>query len=361
MRYARTLEFKRQVVLDALTRIGGLEAPEVLETLGCDHPDRTRNKAEYPIGTREGRAVIGAYAHGSRNVIPLTDCLLQSEGSVRALKWFSKRLESLRCASHLKTLVTRTNRAGELMLILCADAPIQAELSRLSPALTADLPELKSLWMCQMNRRPAHALDGRCVKLAGEDVLHETLMGLDFTISPQSFFQVNPIQTEKLYATALKAAGIEPGCNLNVLDAYCGAGTITLSAARHARFATGIEIVPPAIADAKRNAQQNHLSDRVRFICADAAREIPRLLAQGPRFDAAILDPPRKGADAALLDALCASKIPTIAYVSCNPATLARDVKHLCSQGYLMEWARPVDMFPWTGHVETVVSMSYNI
>ena len=358
IRYSRALALKQQVVRDALTRIGGLEAPLVRPALGCEAPDRTRNKAEYPVAIQDGRAVIGAFARGSHSVIPLTDCLLQREESAEALRWFAANLDDLTCAPHLKYLVTRVNQSGEMMLVLCADAPVLSELQRLSPALSGALPSLKSLWLCHLNRRPAHALDGRCTRVSGSESLPETLMGLRFTISPQSFFQVNPKQTEKLYEFALKAAGVSPGCDMKVLDAYCGAGTITLAAARWARHVTGIEIVPPAIADAKRNAHRNGLEDRVSFICADAATEIPRLLARGERFDAAILDPPRKGADAALLDAIAAAEIPTLSYVSCNPATLARDVRRLRDKGYRLEWAQPVDMFPWTGHVETVALMS---
>ena len=358
MRYGRTLELKRRVVLEALERIGGVESPNVLETLGCDAPDRTRNKAEYPIALQEGRMVIGTFAGNSRCVVSIADCLLQRRESVRAFQWLSARLDSLGCARHLKYLVTRVNRAGDLMLVFCADAPIQAEIQKLSPALRADLPELKSLWLCLLNRRPTHAMDGQCIKLWGADALSEMLMGLEFTISPQSFFQVNPVQTERLYAAALDAAGIRPNCGLNVLDAYCGAGTITLAASRWAHFVTGIEIVSPAIDDAKRNAARNGLLDRSRFICGDAAVEIPRLLARGERFDAVILDPPRKGADEKLLDAVASAGIPVISYVSCNPATLARDVKRLTAAGYRLEWAQPVDMFPWTGHIETVVLMS---
>ena len=358
IRYERTLALKRQIVADALRRIGGIESPEVLETIGCDAPERCRNKAEYPIAMQDGRPVIGMHEAASSRVVPIDDCLLQAPQSARALRWFAERLPALSCAGHLKYLVTRVNRAGELMLVICGDAPVQSEILGLLKALQAALPALDSLWFCQLNRRAAHALDGRCVKLWGADALDETLLGLEFDISPQSFFQVNPAQTEKLYAAALDAAGVAPGCGLNVLDAYCGAGTITLAAARHARRATGIEIVAPAVDDAKQNALRNGLADNTRFFCADAAREIPRLLARGERFDAAILDPPRKGCDAALLRALIDARIPTLACVSCNPATLARDVKLLAAGGYQLRWARPVDMFPWTGHVETVVKLT---
>lgn len=358
MRYERTLALKRQIVRDALSRVGGVAAPNVLDTLGCEVPERYRNKAEYPIVWQDGQPVIGTHATGSNRIVPIDDCLLQTESSVRALRWLAERLGTLPCARQLKGLVTRVNRRGELMLVLCADAPIQGELSALTEPLIETLPELKSLWFCHLNRRPTHALDGRCARLWGADALTETLLGLEFEVSPQSFFQVNPVQTEKLYAKALEAAGVIPGCGLNVLDAYCGAGTISLAAARHAETVTGVEIVPPAIEDAERNARRNGLSGKARFICADAAKAIPRLMAHGERFDAAILDPPRKGCDAALLSALVSSKIPTLAYVSCNPATLARDVKLLTADGYRLEWAQPVDMFAWTGHVETVVSLS---
>ena len=358
MRYRRTLEMKRQRVVDALARIGGVEEPVVFETLGCVEPDRTRNKAEYPIGRLDGRVAIGAYAGESRRIVPIDDCLSQHALSAEALRWLAKRLESLPCAARLRFLVTRVNRAGEMMLILCGDAPILSDMERLSPALSAALPTVKSFFYCQLNRRPAHALDGRCTRLFGAETLSETLNGLRFEISPQSFFQVNTPQAEALYAKALEAAEIRPACGKRVLDAYCGAGTITLSAARWAEFALGIEIVPPAIENAKRNASINGLSGRARFICGDAAREIPRLLSRGERFDAAILDPPRKGADEALLDAIARASIPVVSYVSCNSATLARDVKRLGESGYRLEWAQPVDMFPWTAGIEVAARLT---
>ena len=143
-----------------------------------------------------------------------------------------------------------------------------------------------------------------------------------------------------------------------MLDAYCGVGTIALAAARRARDVLGVEIVAPAVADAVQNARRNGMDGRAHFVCADAASEIPRRIARGERFDAVILDPPRKGADEKLLRALLLAAPPRIVYVSCDPATLARDVRILCEGGYQFDWAQPVDMFPWTGHVETVVLLS---
>lgn len=353
MRYERTLQLKRQTVYDALKRIGGLEDPEVRETLGCDAPDRTRNKAEYPIALQDGEMIIGAFERGGRHVVPLTDCLLQSEASVEILKDVAGHLKDWPFARRLKFLVTRVNHLGEAMAILCGDAPIAAEIARHSPAL----PQVKSLWYCQLNRRFTHALDGSCTLIRGDRTLTTRLFDLSFELSPQSFFQVNRRQTEALYRQALDAASIHPGCGIRLLDAYCGAGTITLSAARYVDSAVGIEIVPPAIENAKRNATLNGLHN-ARFICGDAAREIPRLLDRGQRFDAAILDPPRKGAEDRLLEALACAGIPVVTYVSCNPATLARDVKLLCARGYRFEYAQPVDMFPWTGHVESIVKLT---
>ena len=359
MSYAETLRCKRQRVADALSRIGGLEAPVVRETIGCTDPERTRNKAEFPIGRDEdGRPIIGAYAAGSRSIIPLTDCLLQGELAAGALRWFSENLSGMRCADHLTCLVTRVNQRGRLMLTLCADAPILSDVRALVPRLTQALPELESLYLLKQNRRPAHALDGVCTHIWGAKTLEEELMGLTFALSPQSFFQVNSRQTERLYQCALEAAGLSDGCSARVLDAYCGVGTITLAAARLCAHAVGVEIVPPAIADARENARRNGLSEKTRFICADAGEEIPRLIARGERFDAAILDPPRKGAEEKLLNALIQAAPVRIAYVSCNPSTLARDAKILYQGGYQLEWAQPVDMFPWSGHVETVCLLS---
>lgn len=358
MKYEYSLQLKRQKVKDALARIGGVENANVLETIGCEEPNRSRNKAEYAVEMRGGEAVIGCFGAKSRRVVRVQDCLLQKEESVRLLNWMQKNLGDYGCAGRVKTIVTRVNRRGEMCAVLSADAPVQVELGRMAQRLTAELPEVKSLYLCKLKNRPAHALDGVCSRIAGEETMLDNLLGLEFELSPQSFLQVNPPQAEKLYLKALEAAGLEQGGKKRVLDAYCGAGTITLAAARLAEHALGVEIVAPAIANAKKNALRNGLAERADFVCADAAREIPKRIAAGEHFDAAILDPPRKGADAALLHALADAGIERIAYVSCDPATLARDVKLLSERGYFLNWAQPVDMFPWTEHVEVACQLS---
>ena len=357
MNYASTLRLKRQRVYDALSRIGGVQEPLVFDTIGCAEPERSRNKAEYAVEMKNGALKIGCFAAKSHRVIPVEDCLLQKRESIRLLNWMQANLAGYGCASRVRYLVTRVNRVGDMTVVISADAPVQGEVKRMAEKLMKALPEIKSLYFCKLKMRPSHALDGECLHISGERTMSDTLLGLEFELSPQSFFQVNPVQAEALYRKALEAAGLNQKQDVRILDAYCGAGTITLSAARCAQHALGVEIVPPAIENAKKNARRNGMENKARFICGDAAREIPRLISAGEHFDAVILDPPRKGADAALLNALADVKIPVVSYVSCNPSTLARDVKILCERGYRLEWAQPVDMFPWTEHVETAVRL----
>ncbi|MBQ8507379.1 MAG: 23S rRNA (uracil(1939)-C(5))-methyltransferase RlmD [Clostridia bacterium] len=360
MNYQASLRLKRQRVYDALQRIGGVENPLVGAAIGCENPERCRNKAEYAVSFRDGRLLIGSFEAKSRRIVPLKDCMLQHEASICALSWVQAELPKYSCAGRIRFLVTRVNRAGEMVAVFCADAPVQEDVRRMAKPLMEAVPEVKSLYFCKLNFRPAHALDGACSHIAGSKTMVDELLGLRFELSPQSFFQVNPAQAEKLYLKALEAAGLHENCDKRVLDAYCGAGTITLAAARLAKHATGVEIVPPAIENARQNAKRNGLEKKTRFICADAAKEIPKLISAGERFDAAIIDPPRKGADAALIHALADAKIDRISYVSCNPSTLARDVKIFRERGYRLEWAQPVDMFPWTEHVETAALLVRN-
>lgn len=216
-----------------------------------------------------------------------------------------------------------------------------------------DFPGVKSLYYCRLRPHPAHALDGECCHLAGEERLLETVFDLRFQLRPQSFFQVNAFQAERLYLAVLEA--LEITGEETALDAYCGAGTITLALAKRCKRVTGVEMVRPAILDARQNARCNGLENRVRFVLGDAAKEIPRLVAEGERFDIAVLDPPRKGADPRVLEAIVKASPAKLAYISCEPATLARDLKLLCKSGYRLDFAKQLDMFAYTCHVETIV------
>ena len=344
--YERALALKRQKVSDALERLGGLQNPRVLETVPAPAPFGYRNKAEFAFAN----GAAGVYEASSHRVIGIDACPLQSDNSNAVMRFTRDHRKGL----PLRFLVTRGNDAGEMMVTLSLFAP--ADAAFLARALTDEFPFVKSVYSCRLSPRPAHALDGACALLAGQETLAETLNGLTFAVSPRSFFQVNRAQAETLYNIALDFAALTP--DDRAADVYCGAGTISLAAARRCAHVTGIEIVSEAIRDAEANARRNGLADKTRFIAADAAARYPAL-QKTERFSCVIADPPRKGLDTPVTEALIAAPAPRLVYVSCNPATLARDVKRLTESGaYRFERAQPVDMFPQTEHVETVVLMS---
>ena len=341
MTYKASLELKRQRVYDALTHIGGIQNPLVLDTLPSPDEYGYRNKGEFSVSG--GR--IGVNQEASHKVIDTDTCLLQHPHTSSVLKLLRSQ-----GVLPLNYIVTRVNRLGDMMVTLSHTAPI--DLSALAQKLTV-LPFVKSVYSCRLKLNAAHALDGACKLLSGEERLSMSLCGLDFSVSPQSFFQVNTPQAERLYTTALELAELDT--NDSVCDVYCGAGTISLCAARLCANVTGIEIIPQAIRDADRNAALNNIIN-TRFIAGDAAKVYPQE-AKRNRFDTVIIDPPRAGADKNVLSSLVATPAQKLIYISCAPATLARDIKQLTS-AYSLIKAQPVDMFPWTGHVETVVLMS---
>lgn len=345
MDYEYSLALKREQLEQALRRIGGAEAPMVSPVLGAEEPFYNRNKAEYAI--KGGR--IGLRQAGSHEIIEILDCPAQHPLSIRAMQQVRKWLKNV--PDFTGYLVTRVNGSGELMCILSGDRLPN------TTGLPDVLPSLVSLYTCRLVSRPVHALHGDCTLAWGAEKLRDTLCGLSFDLHPQSFFQVNRTQAELLYDAALDMARL--GDCEKVLDAYCGVGTITLYMARRCAYALGVEILEPAVRDAIANARRNGLSHKTKFHCADAAKLLPALLSGGGRVDAVVLDPPRKGVDQSLARTLLESGVPRIVYVSCDPATLARDIGRLRTM-YHLEQVQPVDMFPWTGHVETVCLLAHN-
>ena len=345
MTYEASLKYKREKVYAAVTRLGGLNEPEVLDTLPSPETCAYRNKAEYACAAD----FIGFYREGTRQILDIDSCLLQGENVNRTVRALRPRLKN----TDMSGAVLRVNSAGEIMLILTGGS-VPAGTDKF-----IDLaPEIKSVHFYRLRPRPAHALDGRCTLLAGAERLDETLNGLSFSISPQSFFQVNRRQAERLYDAALDLANLTE--NDEICDIYCGAGTITLNAAGRCKSVIGIEIVPEAISDARKNAGANRLSGQTQFLCADAAQAYPPL-ARRKKFNAVFVDPPRKGLDKAVVDALIAAPTEKLIYVSCDPATLARDIKLLTHSGvYRFVKAQPVDMFPGTSHVETVCCLYHH-
>lgn len=365
--YEAALALKRQIVEQNVRRIGGLSEAEIRMTLGSESPWRYRNKAEFAVSTNRatGEPFIGQSEAGSHRIIGMDDCLIQHELSMKTVGAVSAWMRKCRVPAWdssrqggIRYLVTRVNVHQELMVILCTTGKSIPAIDALRPMLDEVTGGMvRSLYQLTLSPKPHHALDGRPRLIAGQPVLTDMLLGLTFSISPQTFFQVNHRMTEVLYGEALKAADLKG--HETVLDAYCGAGTISLALARQAKRVIGVELNAKAIEDAKKNAERNGLSEQTEFIAGDAAQEALKLFDKGLRPDVIVVDPPRKGVEAGLLAAMVRCHPERIVYVSCNPSTLARDLKLLTESGeYRVDYVQPVDMFSHTEHVENVARLS---
>ena len=364
MTYETSLAFKRRQVQDLLERVGGLSI-EVPPVLGMAHPFGYRNKGAYPVAQVGGAPACGFFAPRSHDLVPLPQngCAIQGEDSAKAtqavLAWMRQNnvpaYDELTGRGLVRHIMTRSTTHGELMVVLVvtrADIPKAGQLIEL---LKAAVSGLCSICLSINSRRTNVILGTDIHVLWGKDTMEDTLCGLRFSVSPLSFFQVNPAQTEKLYGLALEYAGLTG--SETVVDAYCGAGTISLLLAQKAKKVIGIEIVPEAIQNANENAVRNHI-ENAEFHVGATEDLLPRLIADGLRPDVIVLDPPRKGCDPAVLDAIIAAAPKRVVYVSCGAPTLARDAKLLAEGGYIAEKVQCVDMFCWTGAVETVMVLS---
>ena len=357
--YDAQLAVKRKRVADVLSRIGGYPAAFVHPVIGAAHPVSYRNKMAVPAGFSKGRPALGYYRRGSHDIIPTDFCEILRDGNNRLLafaKDFMARhhispYDEKTGTGSLRHILGRTGDGGRLMaVIVTATETLPCEKEWISE-LSEALPECVSVYHNVQPGRGNVILGKKIRRLWGEETLTATLCGLTFSVSPFSFFQINPEQAEILYETALDYANLTG--SETVIDAYCGTGTITLALARRARRAIGIEIVAPAIEDAKKNAARNGITN-VEFYAEDAARLMPRLAEEGLRPDVIVMDPVRAGCDEAVLKAAAAMSPARIVYVSCNPATFARDAARLRDLGYTLREVTPVDMFPQTMHVEVV-------
>ena len=364
--YAEQLQWKRQQVVDALARIGGLSSVPVHPTIGMAHPWQYRNKAQVPVGLADGRVVTGFYAPRSHRVIPMERCGIQhpaAEKVLRAVREWAQRwriavYDEERHAGLLRHVVVKTGFAtGEVMAILVTNGERVPHVQDLIARLRRAVPGLVSVIQNIQTERTNVIFGERSRVLWGRDVIYDRIGDIRFAISARSFYQVNPLQTEVLYAKAVEYAGLTG--RETVIDAYCGVGTISLFLARRARHVYGVEVVPEAVEDARRNAALNGM-DNVTFVAGEAETVIPQWAEEGMRADVIVVDPPRKGCDPRLLDAILAMSPPRVVYVSCNPATLARDLKYLAENGYEVQEVQPVDMFPQTVHVECVTWLTKN-
>lgn len=361
--YSHELQEKKQMVTDAMRRIGKIDI-ECEEILSIENEIRYRNKAQIPVGLDEnGNVVAGFYSRKSHRIIPCDDCLLQMQQFspiIKAVKsYITENPVTVYNEETKKGLVRhiyirRGRKTGEIMLCLVINGDTLPRKERLIEKVLSVGENVTSIVLNKNKQDTNVVLGSECVTIYGKDYIEDELLSLTFRISPLSFYQVNPEGTELLYGKAKEFANLKQGDT--VLDLYCGAGTIGLTMADKAERIIGVEIIPEAIENAKENARLNGI-ENARFICDDAKGAAKTLYDEGIRPDVVILDPPRKGCSEDVIETVVNMAPKRVVYVSCDPATLARDCKIFESKGYKVTELCAVDMFPRTMHTESVAKI----
>lgn len=362
--YQKQLDVKTNEVKQVISRIGKLDDVVIHDTLGMEHPFRYRNKAQFPIQKKDNMPVIGFYKKKSHDLISTDECIIQHEVNDKIIKIIKTYIRAYNVSIYdekthkglLRHLVTKVGfTTGEVMIVLVANGKKLPYLKELASVLKENIPGFKTL-VVNVNTQKTNVILGKENIVAyGDGMIRDYIGELVFEISPLSFFQVNPLQTEVLYNKALEYANL--GENDTVFDIYCGIGTISLFLAQKAKKVYGIEIVEDAIKDAKRNAKINNM-DNVEFYVGKAEEVVPKMYKEGKRANVVVVDPPRKGCDEKVLDTIISMQPDRVVYVSCNPSTLARDLAYLNERGYKCHEIQPVDMFPHSVHVENVAWLS---
>ncbi|WP_082174302.1 23S rRNA (uracil(1939)-C(5))-methyltransferase RlmD [Bacillus sp. FJAT-27231] len=356
--YEGQLQFKEKQVREVLTRIGKLEDVKVHPVLGMEEPWYYRNKAQVPVGEKNGKLIAGFFKPRSHEIVDTNESIIQLPEVNEAIQTVKeicsefgiKAYDEVTHKGVLRHIMARYGKqTGELMVVLItrtADLPHKEQIVK---EIIKRLPRVKSI-VHNVNSKRTNVIMGDTTKVIwGNEVIYDYIGGVKFAISARSFYQVNPVQTKVLYDKALEYAGLT-GTEA-VIDAYCGIGTISLFLAQKAKSVFGVEVVPEAIEDAKRNAELNGIHN-VEFAVGKAEDVISEWYKQGNKADVLVVDPPRKGCDESLLQTIIDMKPTKVVYVSCNPATLARDLRILEDGGYKTMEVQPVDMFPQTTHVE---------
>lgn len=358
--YAIQLQLKQKAVEDALQRIAGLSVP-VLPALGMEHPWRYRNKAQVPIGQQKNELVAGFYEQRSHNIVDLKCCHIQHPANDFVVHTVRNILQKLAIAAYsekehrglVRHILARTSFAtGETLVVIVTNGANLPKKEQICHALREAIPNLCGIVQNVNTKRGNTILGKEDITLWGRPWLCERLGDLEFHLSARSFFQVNPSQTVRLYGKALEYAALSG--KETVFDLYCGIGTISLFLARSAEKVIGVESLAAAVDDARKNASINGITNTT-FHVGAAEKIVPLLYKEGLRADVVVVDPPRKGCDQALLETISKMSPQRIVYLSCNPATLARDLSFLAKNGFTPVEAQPVDMFPQTSHVECVV------
>lgn len=361
--YEEELRFKLGRVNDALRHIGKQQL-QAQEIIGSDSVSRYRNKGIFAVAPVDGKAAYGFYRERSHDLIPIDRCLIQNELNERCAKVVTEFVNARGIAPYDEATGKGTLRhvfcrravnTGDAVVCIVAARGFGSHTQALVAELLAECPQLTGIVLNINKSRGNTVLSGEFYTLWGKAEMHDTLCGFGFNIAPQAFYQINPPQAERLYNRAMDYA-----CPDKVglaFDLYCGAGTISLCLAKRAEKVIGAEIVPQAIENAKQNAAANGV-ENVEFICADAGEAARQLAERGLEPEVIVVDPPRKGMDEAAVNAVASMAPQRIVYVSCNPATLARDILRFTLLGYTLTSATAVDMFPRTGHVESVALLS---
>ena len=362
MEYSEQLKRKEDFVRKTLK---GIVKPEAI--IGMENPWHYRNKIHASFARkRDGSIVSGIYEEGTHRLVPVEDCLIQDERANRIVRDLCGLFESFKIKVYnedtgyglVRHVLIRTGHvSGEVMVVLVCVSPVFPSKRNFVNALRKLHPEVTTVVLNVNDRRTSMVLGKRDIVLYGKGYIEDQLCGCTFAVSPQSFYQVNPVQTEILYQKAIEFADLHG--TEKVLDAYCGTGTIGLIAAEYAGEVTGVELNPEAVRNAVSNAKRNQRKN-IRFVQGDAGEYMQKMATQRETMDVVLMDPPRAGSDEAFLSSLVTLAPEKVVYISCNPVTLARDLKYLGKHGYRVNRAVPVDMFPWTAeeHVETVVLLS---
>ncbi|HEY5563100.1 MAG TPA: 23S rRNA (uracil(1939)-C(5))-methyltransferase RlmD [Clostridiaceae bacterium] len=359
--YGGQLKYKSKRVKECIERIGGISDVVIEPIIAMEHPYNYRNKVQLPVRKENGEIQIGFYAPRSHNIINMDSCLLQNDEAEKVIEILKAWMKLYNMEAYNEEtdaglirhiMVRNAYKTNEVMVVLVTNERNIPSIEELLISLKENIPNLKSI-IQNININKTNLILGReCVTLWGKDTISDNIGSLSFNISPLSFFQVNPIQTEKLYNKVLEYADLKG--SETVFDAYCGTGTISLFLAKASKKVYGIEIIPEAIENAKLNGAENGINN-AEFIVGKAEEAIPELINKGIIAEVVVVDPPRKGCEERLLIEIGKMAPEKIIYVSCDPATLARDLKIIVGFGYKVTKVQPVDMFPMTAHVETVV------
>ncbi|MCI5869897.1 MAG: 23S rRNA (uracil(1939)-C(5))-methyltransferase RlmD [Dorea sp.] len=329
--------------------------------IGMDQPYYYRNKVHAVFDRdRKGNIISGTYREGTHQVVAVEDCLIEDEKSQEIIRTIRGMLKSFKMKTYDEdtgygllrhVLVRRGFTTGEIMVVLVLGSPILPSKNNFVKALRKEHPEITTVVLNVNDKKTSMVLGEKEKTIYGPGYIRDVLCGCTFRISPKSFYQVNPVQTEVLYQTAIRFADLSG--KETVIDAYCGIGTIGLIAAKHAKKVIGVELNQDAVRDARMNAKENSITN-VRIYQGDAGRFMVEMAEEKQKADVVFMDPPRAGSDERFLSSVVRLAPKKVVYVSCNPQTLARDLKYLVKQGYEVRKIQPVDMFPFCDHCETV-------